>query len=59
MAKILWREGWIKPLLTESLPSERCSMCNKEFKDLMDFKMKNGNNKDEDIELIKITVANN
>ena len=32
---------------------------NKEFKDLMDFKMKNGNNKDEDIELIKITVANN
>jgi hypothetical protein len=34
MAKILWREGWIKPLLTESLPSERCSMCNKEFKDL-------------------------
>jgi len=25
----------------------------------MDFKMKNGNNKDEDIELIKITVANN
>jgi segregation and condensation protein A len=31
----------------------------KEFKDLMDFKMKNGNNKDEDIELIKITVANN
>ena len=32
---------------------------NKEFKYLMDFKMKNGNNKDEDIELIKITVANN
>jgi len=32
---------------------------NKEFKDLMDFKMKNGNNKDEDSELIKITVANN
>ena len=32
---------------------------NKEFKDLMDFKMKNGNNKDEDFELIKITVANN
>lgn len=31
----------------------------KEFKDLMDFKMKNGNNKDEDIELIKITVATN
>ena len=31
----------------------------KEFKDLMDFKMKNRNNKDEDIELIKITVANN
>ena len=31
----------------------------KEFKDLMDFIMKNGNNKDEDIELIKITVANN
>jgi hypothetical protein len=34
MAKILWREGWIKPLLTESLPSEGCSICNKEFKDL-------------------------
>jgi len=32
---------------------------NKEFKDLMDFKMKNGINNDEDIELIKITVANN
>ena len=31
----------------------------KEFKDLMDFKMKNGINNDEDIELIKITVANN
>jgi hypothetical protein len=34
MAKILWREGWIKPLLTESLPSEECSICSKEFKDL-------------------------
>jgi hypothetical protein len=31
---ILWREGWIKPLLTESLPSEKCGICNKEFGEL-------------------------
>ncbi len=34
MTKILWREGWIKPLLTESLPSEKCGICNKEFGEL-------------------------
>jgi len=34
MANILWREGWIKPLLTESLPSEKCGICNKEFGEL-------------------------
>ncbi|HXT84617.1 MAG TPA: hypothetical protein VN704_09875 [Verrucomicrobiae bacterium] len=36
MVNILWREGWIKPFLTESLPSENCSICKKEFKN-MDF----------------------
>jgi len=34
MTKVLWREGWIKPLLTETLPSEKCHICNKEFGDL-------------------------
>jgi hypothetical protein len=34
MAKILWREGWLKPLVTESLPSESCRFCNKQFEDL-------------------------
>lgn len=34
MANVLWREGWLKPLLTESLPSENCSICKKEFNDL-------------------------
>jgi hypothetical protein len=34
MTRVLWREGWIKPLLTETLPSENCSVCKKEFKDL-------------------------
>ncbi len=31
---ILWREGWLKPLLTESLPSEKCGICEKEFDEL-------------------------
>ncbi len=34
MANLLWREGWLKPLVTESLPSEKCSQCKKEFEDL-------------------------
>jgi hypothetical protein len=34
MTNILWREGWLKPLLTESLPSEKCDECKKEFDEL-------------------------
>lgn len=34
MVNVFWREGWIKPLLTESLPRESCGICNKEFQDL-------------------------
>jgi hypothetical protein len=34
MTRVLWREGWIKPLLTETLPVENCSICKKEFNDL-------------------------
>jgi hypothetical protein len=33
MANLLWREGWLKPLVTESLPSEKCNQCKKEFED--------------------------
>jgi hypothetical protein len=34
MTNVLWREGWIKPLLTESLSSEKCSICKKDFEEL-------------------------
>ncbi len=34
MTNILWREGWVKPLLIESLPSEKCGICKNEFDDL-------------------------
>ena len=34
MTNILWREGWIKPLQIESLPSEKCEICKNNFKDL-------------------------
>jgi len=34
MTNVLWREGWIKPLLLESLPSEKCSFCKNKFDDL-------------------------
>jgi hypothetical protein len=34
LTSVLWREGWIKPLLLESLPSETCSFCKKIFDDL-------------------------
>ncbi len=34
MVNVLFKEGWLKPLLTESLPSERCKWCKREFKDL-------------------------
>lgn len=34
MVNILWKEGWLKPLSTESLPNEKCSFCNNDFKEL-------------------------
>ena len=34
LVKVLWREGWLKPLSTESLPDEKCSLCKNEFQDL-------------------------
>jgi len=34
LVNVLWREGWLKPLSTESLPDEKCSLCKNEFKDL-------------------------
>jgi hypothetical protein len=34
MTNVLWREGWIKPLLVESLPSEKCNFCKNKFDDL-------------------------
>ncbi len=34
MINVLWREGWIKPLLIESLPSEKCNFCKNKFDDL-------------------------
>jgi len=34
LTSVLWREGWIKPLLVESLPSETCSICKRKFDDL-------------------------
>ncbi len=34
MVDVLFKESWLKPLLTESLPSERCNICKKRFKDL-------------------------
>ncbi len=34
MTNVLWREGWIKPLLTESLSSEKCGFCKKDFEEL-------------------------
>ena len=34
MINVLWREGWIKPLQIESLPSEKCNFCKNKFKDL-------------------------
>ena len=34
LVSVLWREGWLKPLSTESLPNEKCSLCNNEFLDL-------------------------
>ncbi|WP_144733349.1 hypothetical protein [Candidatus Nitrosocosmicus arcticus] len=34
MVNILWREGWLKPLSTESLPTEKCSLCKDDFKEL-------------------------
>ncbi|WP_148687113.1 hypothetical protein [Candidatus Nitrosocosmicus hydrocola] len=34
MADILWREGWLKPLSTESLPNDSCAICKEEFKNL-------------------------
>lgn len=36
MVNVLFREGWLKPLLTESLPVDICKLCNKEFQE-MDF----------------------
>lgn len=33
MVNILWREGWLKPLATESLPNEKCHLCSHDFKD--------------------------
>ena len=34
LVSVLWREGWLKPLSTESLPDEKCSLCKNEFQDL-------------------------
>ena len=34
MINVLWREGWIKPLLVESLPFEKCNFCKNKFDDL-------------------------
>jgi hypothetical protein len=34
LVNILWKEGWLKPLSTESLPNEKCSFCNNDFKEL-------------------------
>jgi hypothetical protein len=34
LVNVLWREGWLKPLLTESLPNEKCSFCKDDFKEL-------------------------
>ena len=34
MTNVLWREGWIKPLQTESLSSEKCGICKKDFEEL-------------------------
>lgn len=34
LVNILWREGWLKPLSTESLPTEKCSLCKDDFKEL-------------------------
>ena len=34
VVNVLWREGWIKPLSTESLPNEKCSFCKEDFKEL-------------------------
>ena len=34
LVRVLWREGWLKPLSTESLPNEKCSLCKNEFLDL-------------------------
>ena len=34
LVNVLWREGWLKPLSTESLPNEKCSFCKNDFKDL-------------------------
>ena len=34
LVKVLWREGWLKPLSTESLPDEKCSLCKNKFLDL-------------------------
>lgn len=33
MVNVLWREAWLKPLLTESLANEKCKLCNHNFKD--------------------------
>lgn len=34
MTEILWRESWLKPLSTESLPNDSCAICKKEFEGL-------------------------
>ncbi|HEU5121053.1 MAG TPA: hypothetical protein VFT71_08695 [Candidatus Nitrosocosmicus sp.] len=34
MTDVLWKEGWLKPLSTESLPNDICAICKKEFKNL-------------------------
>lgn len=34
MINVLWKEGWIKPLQIESLPSENCGICKNKFKNL-------------------------
>ena len=34
LVSVLWREGWLKPLSTESLHNEKCSLCKNKFLDL-------------------------
>ena len=34
MTNILWREGWLKPLQTESLSYEKCGICKNDFEEL-------------------------